>query len=261
MDIFENEQSRFGPLGHGVYAITSAHPGLQKLFLPHWTLCLSDSSLAVRFLVGEKKKPEAPNSKYLLVIVYHLRYVFVDCSSCSVAKLCPTLYDPSTSGFPVLRYLLEFAQVHAHWICDSIGDAILPAHPLPPSSFAFSFVDTYPQIGSLGVPGEKIIHSNRKVRNQERKSWENIGVGQGRWSRVGHHLFPRWPPVPSWPMCRQEADTNEPRKLSGVHLERSNSLDSRTGVLWIQSHVTNWLLLITTITFHLILQKGKQMKV
>ena len=36
---------------------------------------------------------------------------------CLVAKLCPTLCDPmdcSLFGFPVLRYLLEFAQTHVH---------------------------------------------------------------------------------------------------------------------------------------------------
>ena len=51
----------------------------------------------------------------------------------SVAKLCPTLCDPmncSTPGFPVLHYLLEFAQIHAHWV----GDVIQPSHPLPPPS-------------------------------------------------------------------------------------------------------------------------------
>ena len=29
-------------------------------------------------------------------------------------------------GFPVLDYLPEFAQTHAHWV----GDAIQPSHPL-----------------------------------------------------------------------------------------------------------------------------------
>ena len=33
-------------------------------------------------------------------------------------------------GLPVPHYLLEFAQVHVHWV----GDAIQPSHPLPPSS-------------------------------------------------------------------------------------------------------------------------------
>ena len=42
----------------------------------------------------------------------------------SVAQLC--LHDCSTPGFPVLHYLLEFAQTHVHWV----GDSIQPSHPL-----------------------------------------------------------------------------------------------------------------------------------
>ena len=43
--------------------------------------------------------------------------------------------DCSTSGFPVLHYLLESAQICDHWV----GDAIKPSYPLsPPSPPAFS---------------------------------------------------------------------------------------------------------------------------
>ena len=35
--------------------------------------------------------------------------------------------DCSTTGFPILHYPLEFAQVHVHWV----GDAIQPSYPLP----------------------------------------------------------------------------------------------------------------------------------
>ena len=48
---------------------------------------------------------------------------------CSVAKSSPTLCNPmdcSMSGFPVFHYLLEFAQIHVHWV----SDAIQPFHPL-----------------------------------------------------------------------------------------------------------------------------------
>ena len=53
------------------------------------------------------------------------------CCYCShsVTKLWLTLCDPmdySTTGFPVLHYLLEFAQTHVHWA----GDAIHKSHPL-----------------------------------------------------------------------------------------------------------------------------------
>ena len=54
------------------------------------------------------------------------------CCCCSVAKLCLTLGNPkdcSTSGFPVLHHLLEFAQTLVHWV----GDAIQSSHSLPPT--------------------------------------------------------------------------------------------------------------------------------
>ena len=47
----------------------------------------------------------------------------------SVAQLCPTLCDPmnrSTPSLPVHHKLLEFTQIHAHWV----SDAIQPSHPL-----------------------------------------------------------------------------------------------------------------------------------
>ena len=40
------------------------------------------------------------------------------CYCCSVAKLCPTLCDPTDCGTPVflvVYYLLELAQTHVHW--------------------------------------------------------------------------------------------------------------------------------------------------
>ena len=59
------------------------------------------------------------------------------CSCCSVTKLYLTLCDPmdcSTPHFPVLQYLLEFAQTHVHWV----SDAVQPSYPLLPASVALS---------------------------------------------------------------------------------------------------------------------------
>ena len=60
------------------------------------------------------------------------------CCCCSVAKLCPTPFNPvdcSMPGFSVLHYLLELAQIPVHWV----SDVIQPAHPLlPPFHFVFS---------------------------------------------------------------------------------------------------------------------------
>ena len=47
----------------------------------------------------------------------------------SVARSCPTLYNPmecSTPGLPVHHQHLEFTQTHVHWV----SDAIQPSHPL-----------------------------------------------------------------------------------------------------------------------------------
>ena len=47
----------------------------------------------------------------------------------SVSQSCPTLCDPmnhSTPGLPVHHQLLEFSQIHVHWV----SDAIQPSHPL-----------------------------------------------------------------------------------------------------------------------------------
>ena len=56
---------------------------------------------------------------------------------CSVAQSCQTLFDPmdcSTPGFLVLHHLLEFAQIHVHWV----GDAIQSTHPLSSPSSPFN---------------------------------------------------------------------------------------------------------------------------
>ena len=65
---------------------------------------------------------------------------------CLVAKSCPILCDPmdcSMPGFPVLHYLLEFAQTHVHWV----DDAIQPSHPLLP--LFSSCPQPFPASGSL----------------------------------------------------------------------------------------------------------------
>ena len=63
---------------------------------------------------------------------------------CSVAKSRLTLCDPmdcSMPGFPVFHYLLEFAQIHVHWV----GDIIQPFHSLSPP---FSCPQSSPASGS-----------------------------------------------------------------------------------------------------------------
>ena len=69
--------------------------------------------------------------------LFAFRWWFCCLSYCcfSVTKTCLTLCDPmncSTPGLHVPHHLLEFAQIHVHWMCD----AIQPSHPLSPSSLS-----------------------------------------------------------------------------------------------------------------------------
>ena len=63
---------------------------------------------------------------YELINIYTLDYkwlLFYLYSSCWVVKSCLThcnTMDCSTTAYPVLQYLLEFAQIHVHWVGDAI---------------------------------------------------------------------------------------------------------------------------------------------
>ena len=77
---------------------------------------------------------------------------------CSVPKLCLTLCDSmdcSTPVFPVVHYLLEFAQTHIHWV----RDATQPSHPVFPfSSFPQSFPasESFPMSWFFASGGQSI---------------------------------------------------------------------------------------------------------
>ena len=74
----------------------------------------------------------------LLQLPFRKAKVVLIASRCySVTTSCLTLCDPkdcSLPGFPVLHYLLEFAQTHVYWV----SDAIQPSRHLSPSSPALN---------------------------------------------------------------------------------------------------------------------------
>ena len=60
-----------------------------------------------------KDKQKGPSQTYKLLYSRGNHCCF------SVAESGPTVCDPkkcSSPGFPVLHYLLEFAQIHVHWV-------------------------------------------------------------------------------------------------------------------------------------------------
>ena len=89
---------------------------------------------------------------------------------CSVTKLSPVLCDPmdcSMPGFPVLWYLLDFAQTHVHWV----GDAIQPSHPCVPFS---SCPSSSPSSGPF--PMSPFFSSGQSIEASPCLSYEYSGL-------------------------------------------------------------------------------------
>ena len=107
-----------------------------------------------------------------------------------VTKSCPTFCNPidcSMPGFLILRYILEFAQIHVHWV----GDAIQPSHPLLPSSpLALNlsqYQDLFQWVGSslqvtkileFQLPDKMYISFNMYDLNFPKSNW-NMGLPRG----------------------------------------------------------------------------------
>ena len=97
-----------------------------------------------------------------------LRFGGIFVIRCSVTRSCPTLCDPmncSTPGFPVLNYLLEFAQTHVHLIfCCPFS--------CPPS---FPASGSFPMFG-LFTSGSQIIGASTSVLPMNIQDWFPLGL-------------------------------------------------------------------------------------
>ena len=99
------------------------------------------------------------------------------CCCCSVAKQHPTLCDPmdcSTPGFPVLQYLLEFAQTHAHWVSDAIPHLIL-CRPLVFLPLSFPASGSFPVIRFFASGGQS-IGASALVLPKNIQGWFPVGL-------------------------------------------------------------------------------------
>ena len=142
---------------------------------------------------------------------------------CSVAKLYPTLCNPrdcNTSDFPVLHYLLEFAQTHVHWV----DDAIQPSHPLlPPSPSALSLSQhqgLFQWVGSLWSGSQSIGAS---------ASASVLPMNIGGWFPLG---LTGLISLQSKGLSRIFSNTSiQKHQFSGTQLS-----------LWSNSHIRTWLL-------------------
>ena len=97
----------------------------------------------------------------------------------SVSQLCPILCNPmnhSTPGLPVHHQLLEFTQIHVHWV----GDAIQPSHPLAspsPPAFNFSQHQGSFQMSQLFTSGGQSIgvSASTSVLPMNTQDWSPLG--------------------------------------------------------------------------------------
>ena len=101
--------------------------------------------------------------------------VMVCCCCCSVAKSCLTLCDTQHTNFPVLHFLLEFAQTHVHWV----SDAIQLSHPL--SSPCLSCPQSFPASGSflmswLFASSSQCIKTSVSVLPMNIQHWFPLGL-------------------------------------------------------------------------------------
>ena len=93
-----------------------------------WFLCSTGMALPIDIVEISCLSPRPPSSTEFI----QLRK---DCC-CSVAKFLRFFVTPmhcSTSGFPVLHHLQEFAQTHVHWVSDNIQPSPPLLSPSPPA--------------------------------------------------------------------------------------------------------------------------------
>ena len=96
---------------------------------------------------------------------------------CSVAQLCPIFYDQmdcSTPGFPVLRYLPEFAQTPVHWV----NDTIQPSHPLSspsPPALNLSQHQGLSQWVSSSPQVAKVLEFQLQHLSMNTRDWSPLG--------------------------------------------------------------------------------------
>ena len=143
--------------------------------------------------------------------------IVLSCWCCSVTKSCPTRdpVDCSTSGFPVLCYLLELSQSHVHWV----SDAIQPSHPL-----------SFPSPPALNLSQHQGLFQWVGSSHQVAKVWElQLQHQSFQWIfRVD--FFWNW--LVWSPCCPRDSQESSP----------AAQFFSTQPSLWYSSHICTWLL-------------------
>ena len=105
----------------GIEPISLTSPALADGF---FTISSTTWEVEESYFMPDRYVAETCNGKFNSVILRQPTPLLdICCCSFSVTQSCLTLCDPmdcSSSGFPVLHCLPEFAQTHVHWVSDAI---------------------------------------------------------------------------------------------------------------------------------------------
>ena len=113
--------------------------------------------------------------------------VFVQLLSC--VQLFVTPMDCSTPGFPVLHYLLEFAQTRVH----RVGDAIQPSHPVSPTSPPALNLSQHQHLFQWvsSASGGQNIGASASILPMNSQGWSPLGL-TSLISMLSKGLYPRF---------------------------------------------------------------------
>ena len=85
----------------------------------------------------------------------------------------------SMPNSPVLHYLLEFAQIHVHWI----GDANSSSHPLPPPSpFAFTLSQHQGLFQGYYINHIKLVRDSSSNWEESKVAYMDLGTVKFKYS-------------------------------------------------------------------------------
>ena len=111
-------------------------------------------------------------SLYLFVFLYFIPLAVVS-QMLSHVQLCDPM-NCSTSGFPVLHYLPEFAQTHIYWVSDTI-QLSQPLFPASPSAFTLSQHQVFSNGSALVCQGIR-ASASASVLPMNIQSWFPLGL-------------------------------------------------------------------------------------
>ena len=147
---------------------------------------------------------------------------------CQVAKLCLIVCNPmdhNMPGFSVLHYFPEFAQIHVHWVVDSIS----VYHPLPLSSI---------MLGGLGDNSKRALQPHLDNLSELSHAESGLPLWFSWWRiclQCGRPGFDPWVRKISWRRERLPTPVFWPGEFHGLYSQWGRKESDTTE--WLSLHM------------------------